>query len=242
VNLLIGGMHRSGSTFSFNIAREQLSRTGPVIAAVAESFDESKSIADDAHYIIKSHTPTDMVTRGIREGRVKCICTIRKPEDAIASFMHAFGFDLEPMIGQALNWLSWYSSVCAEVFTIKYELIDESPVTAISLMDRYLTGATCDDRCRDLALKYAKSPLKAELDEMQEDSNTTNIGFSYYHNETLFHRRHISSVISRTASDVISDADIHRIRGALKEYVNEDGNLSIAGMWHTTDSHELRSN
>jgi hypothetical protein len=234
-------VHRSGSTFSFNIAREHLQRVGRVVVAVADSFDGAIWSPEGVHSIIKGHAPADSVTRGIQTGYIRCICTIRKPEDAIASFMHTFGFDLEQLIGQAANWLAWYSRVASRVLTIQYQLIDEFPATAISLIDRYLTGDSCENRSEILAKKYSKSLLKLQLDGLQENSHTTNIGFSYYNKETLFHRRHISSVVSRSAEDVLSAADVQRIRTALSTYVNRNGDLRQATEWRAASASLARA-
>jgi hypothetical protein len=241
MQVLIGGMCRSGSTFSFNISREVLLRTGRVIAAAADSFDGLISATDnDVHFMVKGHAPADTVTRGIQIGNVKCICTIRKPEDAIASSMHAFGFDLERSIVDESNWLLWYSSVYSRVLTIDYKIIDASPSAAVLLIDQFLTGGNCSIRATTLAEKYGKAVLKEKFDKLQQDdSNTTNIGFSYYDNETFFHRRHVSSVVSRPARQVISAANIDRIRVALSKYVDQEGNLKPVTEWRSNDEASL---
>jgi hypothetical protein len=216
-------MIRSGSTFSFNVVRELLLRSGSV-ATSANSFD-GLPIESSSHLILKSHAPDKSVTDEIKGGTLACICTIRKPEDAIASFMRAFGFSLEQSISEVNAWLSWYSSVFKHVLTIEYESIDESPRSVISRIHEFLTGDTCDERSFALAEKYSKSALKAKLDRLEQSSNTIDLAFSYYDSETFFHRRHISSITSQSASSTLSASEIWRIRTELSEFIDAEGNF-----------------
>ena len=78
-----------------------------------------------------------------------------------------------------------------------------------------------------LDAKYDKTVLKSRLDELRDDTNTTNIGFSYYDKETFFHRRHISSLQSISASAALGDAEIKKIRRELAAFVDEHGELLV---------------
>jgi hypothetical protein len=217
-------MIRSGSTLSFNVARELLLRSGSVVTAFANSFG-GLPVESSSHLILKSHAPDKSVTDEVKGGSLACICTIRKPEDAIASFMLAFGFSLEHSISDVNAWLSWYSSIFKHVLTIKYEAIGEFPHNVISRIDKFLTGDTCDERSSALSEKYSKSALKAKLDGLEQSSNTTDLGFTYYDNETLFHRRHISSIRAKSASSTLSASEIWRIRSELSTFIDAEGNL-----------------
>jgi Sulfotransferase domain len=217
-------MIRSGSTFSFNVARELLLRSGSVVTAFANSFGELP-LESNSHLILKSHAPDTSITDQVKDGTLACICTIRKPEDAILSFMQAFGFSLEHSISDVKAWLVWYSSVADSVLTIEYEAIDVLPRSVISRVDEFLTGDTSDERSHDLAEKYSKSALKAKLDRLEQNSNTIDLGFTYYERDTFFHRRHISSVTSQPASSTLSASEICRIRTELNAFIDAQGNL-----------------
>jgi hypothetical protein len=217
-------MIRSGSTFSFNVARELLLRSGSVVTAFANSFGEL-SLESNSHSILKSHAPDKSVTDEVKDGTLACICTIRKPEDAILSFMQAFGFSLEHSISDVKAWLLWYSSVFDQVLTIEYEAIDALPRRVISRIDEFLTGDTCDERSCVLAEKYSKSVLKAKLDRLEQNSNTIDLGFTYYDRDTFFHRRHISSITSQPASSTLSASEICRIRTELRAFIDAEGNF-----------------
>jgi len=122
-------------------------------------------------------------------------------------------------------WLLWYSSVFDRVLTIEYESIDALSRRVISRIDEYLTGDTCDERSCVLAEKYSKSALKAKLDRLEQNSNTIDLGFTYYDRDTFFHRRHISSMTSRPANATLSASEICRIRTELKAFIDAEGTI-----------------
>ena len=217
MRIVIGGMVRSGSTFSFNIAREVLLRSGTVTALSANSFPSETAIREFEHIILKTHAPELSVLQEIERGTAICICTIRKPEDAIASWIRTFGLSLDDGITNIKQWLDWYTSIAPQTLTIDYQTIDQFPERAISEIDRYITGTCMADANRALAAKYDKSTLKAALDVLPNDLNAIDIGFSYYDKETFFHRRHISSIQSRGAEIELNHAEIERIRTKLSE-------------------------
>ena len=227
MRVVIGGMVRSGSTFSFNIAREVLLRSGAVATASANAFPADWAKDSHDHFILKTHAPEPAVTQEIQAGTVVCICTLRKPEDAIASWIRAFGFDLENGIHAVKEWLAWYSTVFPQILTIDYAAIDQAPQSVIAKIEQFITGTQSVETSRALAAKYDKSVLKSRLDELRDDTNTTNIGFSYYDKETFFHRRHISSLQSISASAALGDAEIKKIRRELAAFVDEHGELLV---------------
>lgn len=226
--VVIAGMIRSASTFSFNIAREYLKATGPVIITSGNSFPGTLGETNDAHLLLKSHAPDEGVTSEIISGEAQCICTIRKPEDAVASWMTAFGFSLSDSISAVGAWLSWFEKVHTHVQLVDYREIDRYPVEATSRILNYLSGRADGELASKLASKYDKNTLKQKLDYMPEGTGTTNIGFSYYDNDTFFHRRHISSLVSRVAEVELPKSSISMIRAGLAGYVNSSGDLLVA--------------
>lgn len=225
MRVLICGMIRSGSTFSFNAAREILSESGRVSTSTEDSFDEWVDESSFEHFISKSHVPNPQVTDEIRKGIVKAICTIRRPEDAIVSFQRAFGTGIEHSIQHVSDWLQWYSSIHSHLLTIDFDAIEAAPVSAVLKIDEFLSGRGDPDRAARIAAAYEKAALKERLDALQEGVHTINIGFSYYDKVSFFHRRHISSVVSCSAAELISGEELSRIRDALKKFADSSGNL-----------------
>lgn len=226
--LLVGGMQRSGSTFAFNIAREILAKYGKVSVAATESIQLAlESVNGEKNLIIKNHNPDLLTTRLINNSALYCICTIRKPEDAVGSWMRTFDRDIETSIAAIGNWLEWYRQVSNNVLKINYETIDLHPLYAILRIQKYLLGTINIFDAVKLWRKYRKKLLKKHCDNLTEGTNTINAGFTYYDSNTLLHRRHISSIKSKSAKEYLTNEQILFIREGLKKYVSHDGALTI---------------
>jgi hypothetical protein len=236
VIIIIGGMGRSGSTFSFNVVREVLALNGSVETASANSIESSYfDRTDGQHFILKTHAPDEETLERIRRGSIKCVCTIRRPEDAIASAMRTFGFSLETGIEFIKTWLSWYRGVSRQVLTIDYWLIDLEPRTAIERILEYV-GAVYDEPFVDsLERKYEKVSLKRRYDTLVKDDETVDLGFTYYHRETFFHRRHISSLDVGGAEEELSPAQLEQIRVELREFTVDIESLPVGSATGRTD-------
>ena len=102
--VVAGGMIRSGSTFAFNIARELLTLSAPVRAVSADSMPNFEWSGQAQHLIIKSHIPDEGIVAAIAEGSAACICTVRRAEDAIASWVRTFDLSVEHGIEMIRRW------------------------------------------------------------------------------------------------------------------------------------------
>jgi hypothetical protein len=220
--VVIAGMVRSGSTFSFNIARELLAQTGDVATFSGNSIEQAIAAAGTAkHLLLKTHGPDSLTSELIRLGEIPCICTIRKPEDAIRSWMTTFGFDLDGSIAALQGWLIWHRQMAGNVKTVQYDAIEQSPKEVIADIHRYICGQVNVPLLEEQLHRYDKQRLQQWLTDMPLGADTVDIGFSYYDKETFFHRRHISA---NTAE--LTEADQLKIRQALADYVNEAGALA----------------
>lgn len=226
--VILGGMQRSGSTFSFNITREILSECGGVSVMAENSLDPKlQSENSTPHLIVKTHHPEPLITDLIKKGKLLCICTFRKPEDAVASWMRTFNSDLETSIAEIGGWLDWYRGISNYALCIDFTTIDRFPLIAILKIQRYLLGSIKLIDAIKLWFKYDKKRLKRQYDALEENPGTKNIGYSYYDKETFFHRRHINSVKSRPAQIDLTPEQILLIREHLKDSVDSAGNCRV---------------
>jgi hypothetical protein len=218
--VIVGGMIRSGSTFSFNVVREVLAQRGSVDFASANSIDRSiYSRSGDRHFILKTHAPDDDVLARIKDRSIKCICTIRRPDDAIASWIRTFASSIDQGIESIRHWLSWYVQVSDKVLTLNFHTVDQERRSAIEKIVEYI-GTPCDQIFIDaLEKKYEKSEVKRKYDALAPVEDTVDMGFSYYHRQTFFHRRHVSCLDTRSAEEDLSPLQLDQIRSALQEYV-----------------------
>lgn len=226
--VVIGGMYRSGSTYTFNIVRELLSVRGGAHVAAVDSLDKAfAEPSDKKHLVIKSHAPDFLCTRLIERGVLPCVCTFRKPEDAVASYVKAFGFDLESAVSVIRDWLKWHQTVSPYVLNISYETIDRHPLRAILGIQTYLLGRPRLVEALRLQQKYDKRRVKDTYDNLQEGDTTKNIGFSYYDEQTFFHRRHIASLDSTRADGELNSEDLAMIHAQLKDFIDSNGHYQI---------------
>ncbi len=209
--LIIGGMIRSGSTFSFNIARELLATQGVVAHAAGNSLPAN---TDGDAFLLKSHAPGPELLARIRQGEISCICTVRSPEEAIASWRNTFGFTFEEGLRLVDEWYSWYVPLADKVLTLPFPTIENSPDTAIWNISRHLRLNPSPSLVSSLAQKYSKASIKALTDTMSRDGNIRDIGFSYFDKETLFHRRHISR-----GTPPLTSAELAEVRDRLAPHL-----------------------
>lgn len=220
--VVIAGMYRSGSTFTFNIARESLA--GEVDVLSDNSVTEAQvARSQGRNLLVKAHLPDGGLMAMIGDGSAACICTYRRPEEAVASWMDAFGFSFEESVNTIHDWLIWHSSLNVPVLNIAYETIEDRPIRAILLIQRYLIEHIDKQQARRLQLEYDKARVKKEYDSLSESDETVNIGISYYNATTFFHRRHVSSVSKREISKTLNSSQIVNVRQQLGNYVDAEG-------------------
>ncbi len=222
----IAGMPRSASTFSFNIARELLGDTGSVVA-ISDNTLNPELAGDADHLIIKTHNPDQPLMDMIAGKTIPCLCTYRKPEDAIASWVRTFGGTAESATAIVESWLKWHVILHDKVLNLSYEQIETNQLDTITRIQLYLTGREDLSQAEKLNETYQKSALKDRTDALQKNDDTTDIGFSYYDNKTFFHRRHISSIRSIAAEDEFSPSQISTIRNQLIKYIDSNGNYNL---------------
>lgn len=219
--VLIGGMYRSGSTFTFNISREILAKRGGYTTSL-EAFDQPFSVTERENLIVKSHHPGRFLSDLVKRGDAKGIVSYRKPEDAIASWMHTFGFDLDQSVEQFRKWVEWHHSIKHNTLNIPFDMVEHSPLRAILGIQSYLTGSYNLASSVHLRVKYDKRMVKKTYDRLSENEQTQNIGFSHYDKETLFHRRHVS-----TGTRQLTQQESNFIRNNFREVVDAEGNYLV---------------
>ena len=180
------------------------------------------------HLIIKSHGPDSVLTALINKGATPCICTYRKPEDAIVSWMNTFGVALDDATRDLFRaWMIWHRALVFPVLNIDYEHIERRPLQAIHQIQKYLLGKIDAKEALRLRAKYDKARLKKQYEQLPESSNTQNIGFSYYDKETFFHRRHISSLDEIAAVNALAPGQVAHIRQEFGDLVDKNGNYIV---------------
>ena len=217
--VFIGGMPRSGSTFTFNVVRELLAASGPVVYEAAVNFNP-KLLKSDAHYINKAHHLEQDSLDLVRAGGLKCVMTIRNPRDAVASWMHTFGFSLRQSITVQKQWFELFRNLHDVCLTLPFGMIEHSPHTAIREIAAYLEVDASDAEFSRIQQALDKNLLREKYAALDKDqANVVVTRFSHFDATTFFHRRHVNAWKSNAAQDVLSLEEIAHIDRELGECV-----------------------
>lgn len=226
------GMQRSGSTFSFNVVRDTLLRRGSLYQEatidLGGALARAESIGAD-HLLLKAHAANDLLLRLIKLGAVRAVCTVRRPDDAIASWMVTFGFRLEESIEAMRNWLALYSRIRTMAVVIPYDEVDLHPIAASWKIARAVDPFVSPLEVIRVARRYSKAAVKTSAEKINvDDAGVKDVGFSYYDESSFFHRRHVNSLMSRRAEDLLPPQQLAQIRNALRADVASIGDPLLA--------------
>lgn len=231
--VLVAGMPRSGSTFSFNVARETLGRSGTVhhepgtdlVGAIRRSGGSD-------HVLVKSHRLNRRSLHHATSGRVTTIATVRRVEDAMASWLDTFETVSEAMSVRIMrDWLRLFRRLRSHATVVAYETIDRDPEYATWLIARTVRPSIGAAEVAGIAARLDKAEIKRRYDQLSpEQDRVKSLGFSHFDSATLFHRRHISTLQSRAAEERMSMDRLDRIRRALAADVERSG-LETVRRW-----------
>jgi len=184
--VIVGGMPRSGSTFSFNIVREALAATGSVFSMATDNLSAALSgMSGEGHIVIKSHMPDEDITKLILAGAAPCVCTYRKPEEAVASWVRVFGYEVSQAAALMERWLQWHRVVAKKSLNLPFSLIEATPLTLILRIQRLVSGRARPFAAVTLRRRYGKQVVREQTAQLQGSETTINIGFSYYQGDIL---------------------------------------------------------
>jgi len=218
--VLLAGMPRSGSTFSFNVVREVLRIRGRIHQEACDDIIGAVHRSDGAnHVLVKTHK-LDATSMELAEaGAMRIIITVRRVEDAMASWFDAFDAASEEIALQIMrDWLCLFRHLRSRALIVSYEEIDRRPWFATWRIARAVCPAIGPAEVIRIARRFSKAEVKRQADQLAPDaSEVTDIGFSYFDNATFFHRRHVASLVSRPAEERLTYERLARIRAALAD-------------------------
>lgn len=225
--VFLAGMPRSGSTFSFNVVRELLARRGTVYQEAIDSIGPALAHAGGAsHVLIKAHAADASTIERVKTGEIKAICTIRKPEDAIASWMEAFNPDLGETLALFRGWFALYERIREHALIVAYEEVDRNAMHAARAIAHYVCPGAPDTEISPIVTTHSKGAVFERVEKLPKDGpGIQDVGFSHYDTSTFYHRRHVSTLVSRSAHERIGDEVVGKIRADLAAFVDSDGNI-----------------
>ena len=129
--VLIAGMPRSGSTLSFNIAKEILKKTGSTEWITSNSTENSILSCRSKNLLIKNHNIDNLAASLIKTDAMKAICTIRDLFEAMESWMEVFGFQFDETIDAFKKWAETFQSIKSYALLIDFNDIENNLVLVI---------------------------------------------------------------------------------------------------------------
>jgi hypothetical protein len=211
-------MPRSGSTFSFNVAREILSARGTVYQEACEDVVGVVGRSGGAdHVLVKCHNLDEPSLALARAGAMRIIMTVRRVEDAMASWFQAFDAVPEPIaLGIMHRWICLLQHLRTKALIIPYEQIDHRPWLAVWRIARAIRPIVYPSEVLAITRRLKKATVKRQTDTLSSQApDVTDLGFSYCDSQTFFHRRHVSDLKSRPAEQRLSSERLETIRAAL---------------------------
>ena len=215
--VFVAGMQRSGSTFSFNIARDILSARGGVYQeACGDALAVLSRAGNAKHVLLKAHFADPTTIALARYGAVRTIITVRRIQDAAASWIETFGFSEAQTIEQLGAWLTLYAQLRDQALIVPYRELDRRPWRTAWRIGRFLAADVTALEALKIARRHRKAAVKRRSDALDLDQQSVqDIGFSYYDHATFFHRRHVSTLRSRPAEVRLPLDQLARIQKAL---------------------------
>jgi hypothetical protein len=232
VIVLLGGMPRSGSTFSFNVVREVLRARGTIHQEARGDVPGAVHRSNGArHVLVKAHELDEPSMELAQAGAMRIIFTVRRVEDAIASWINTFEAIPEATLIEIMRrWLHMFAELRHQALVVSYEQIDRRPWLAAWRIARRVCPDIGPMEVRRIARRLDKAAVKRQTDCMQLGSGKHDLGWTYYDTETFLHRRHISDVRSRSAEERLPEKHLARIRDSLASDIAAAGLEPAAGI------------
>ena len=229
--VLITGMPRSGSTWTFNVVRFLLSRADHRV--YWEATDEfAELVRENAprydHLIFKTHQSDAFGSNLIRDGRCRAVCSYRDPVDALASWMEMFDIDLEPAVARMINHLRFVREQKADALMVDYVEIKAHAAATARRIAAFLGEAITPLESRWLALRLSRTWVRWRYRFLKSGGlGVRDVGFSHYDERTLFHHRHIKRLRSTNGRTAFSKAEIAYIRHEMREFIDDELDLRL---------------
>lgn len=214
--VVITGMPRSGSTFTYNVARLALETCGTVYVEPTPDIAGAIGRAGDAQNIlVKAHSLDALGTALVKHGAVRSICTVRNLVDSAASLIDVFGSPSDSAIASLKNWLAMYGEIKDASLVIPYGQVENEPAKIAQAIVDYILPNNAIDAAA-IAEAFSKTEALRMSRELDPNGATTrHYGPSYFDTVTFMHRRHVETIRERNASERISLEDIARVQRAL---------------------------
>lgn len=232
--IFIAGIVRSGSTWSYNVAKaisfsffKELEIESGWIGEYdfsVENFTRSLAEREKKVGILKFHGAKKIALDLCRKRLGKCIFTFRNPFDSIASasdiWKWSLDLSIEKIYIQTRGMEKWKEA--GNSLFISFEDLSLSSCETINKMSKFLYGRTLEDSCvRMISKESSFSALKERASALEVDKLT----FGKFERETLLHKNHNIYGNQRHAREKFSLKEQNKIFKKFEFCLDQGGNF-----------------
>lgn len=227
---LCTGMMRSGSTWSFNVARlvGQLQAQQLGLPMGSEYLDchfldrfIDRHFNNDAIVIIKVHSPAEGALELIKSGHVKNICTFRDPRDCVASRQR---FENEPFeksiqfITSNLKYINLYKQLGHTLF-IRYEDMKKDELGHIKLIGNFMGTPLSDKQIQAIHGRTNADAIRSIANSLSEKSDKEVLRDRSHRVDkvTHVHQNHVTDGRSGAWQEQLSKDEVQRVNSAFEK-------------------------
>ena len=174
--------------------------------------------------LVKNHNLDEPSLALARAGAMRIIMTVRRVEDAMASWFDAFDAVPEAVALDVMHhWIGLFQQLRTKALISPIRANRPSPLGGGMAITRAICPIVYPSEVLAITRRLSKATVKQTDMLPIEASGVIDIGFSHYDARTFFHRRHVSDLKSRPAEQRLSSERLETIRAALGAAITAAG-------------------
>ena len=228
---LCTGMMRSGSTWSFNVARivmEQCAKqlhqpfsSGYNDHTGLDNFLQQNFSDKPAFFVIKVHSPAQYALSLIQQGQIQNICTVRDPRDCVASRQIFEDEDFDTSIAfikMNEQYVNHYLTI-KNTLLIRYEEMMKEPIEKIKTIMKYL-NINANENIINKIHEQTSMEAAQKISENLEQGSSEKVHQVFSHlvdNTTHIHQNHIHGGTSGRWKTELNEEQQKRVNQEFKD-------------------------
>ena len=231
------GMPRSGSTWSYNVARLLLQEAFGADRVAASFVGEDREVdsaikqfsSNDKILLLKFHVPPEKTFEETSSGRARTIFTYREPLNAIASLVDFFKFPLQQSVAEidgALKCMMKWKQVKHTVL-VQFNNLTSQPDEEIRRIATHLGLTVSEEVISRVAEQTSYEAMKKYAEQLCEQPKEKLVreGSSAYDPVTLLHVDHVSQGTNRDWKTQFTVEEKQYAIQQLSQWLNKEGQL-----------------
>lgn len=242
--ILVTGIMRSGSTWSYNVALEIARRISPMVnCGYVESEDLQKSIDEvgvDEIGLFKCHSPSDDVISKIADGTYLNIITVRHPLDCVASrqqfvagesLIQSVGY-LKDNVAHVYNIIRQATELGNLQLVIRYEELVPQPMRFIQAIMEYMGVAPEISVIDEINTKTSRSKMREVAEGLIEGDGVIKVNGHLIDGVTCLHNNHINDGKIEKYVEVLGAGQAAIAESMLRRELTFLGYKGLKGVMH----------